>query len=364
MDTRSAVARLETAISEIGDELAVYLVFERPSQVLARPGLAKTYFAERCATDEQLAEMVTAFREIGAYVEIFEGERPFLNALTSGRLAKVGRRNEIVYSGIGFGITTGGFEPGRMAMLPAVADSYGLACANSDAYTCALVKHSFHSFVLLRALGVQAPPVWHFSIAGGWMGEPPPIDTKVIVKSTYEAWSVGVTGESVFRVDDTVDRRVAAIADSIGQAVTLQRFVAGREVCVPVIATPQIRVLSPIEQILTKAPREPESILTIFDNLEDNGFSYVTFDGPEHVASQMRATTAEVFRIFQQRALGRMDFRIDDLGRPWLTDVAIMPALDRHSSMFEAFKALGLDHGQFLRAALATSLACQGLIKT
>ena len=33
----------------------------------------------------------------------------------------------------------------------------------------------------------------------------------MIAKSTYESWSVGVTEESVFVVDDTCDERVAAM---------------------------------------------------------------------------------------------------------------------------------------------------------
>jgi len=362
-DNAEALHRLETALGEVGEDLAVFLVFERPSQVEARPALAKTFFAERCSTDEHLAELVSAFREVGAYVEVFEGEKPFLRALTTGRLSAIGRSHNVVYSGIGFGITTGGYEPGRMAMLPAVADSYGILCANSGAYTCALAKHSFHSFVLLKALGVQVAPTWHYSAVNGWMGEAPPLGTKVIAKSTYEAWSVGVTDDSVFHVDNRTEQRLTRIAESIGQAVTMQKFIAGREVCVPLVEVPDLRALAPIEQVLTKAPGDPNSILTIHDNLAANGFDYIPFDGPAEVAEQMQATAKSVFRIFQQRSIGRMDFRIDQLGRPFLTDAAIMPALDKESSMYEACRGLGLTHSQFLRAVLATSLLSRGLIK-
>ena len=348
---------LEQQMWAIGHELAVFLVYERPSQVVDRPDLAKTFFAQRCVSDDQLDQMIAAYREIGAYVQLFEGEQPFLEALTTRRLELVGRRLPVVYNGIGFGITRGGFQPGRMALLPAITDSYGMLCANSDAYTCAFALHRFHSFVVLRSLGVQAPPVWFYRLGEGWMGDAPPIGTKVIAKNTYEAWSVGVTEDSVFVVDDRCTDRVAAIAEDIGQPVTLQQFVAGHEVCVPIVAVPERVVLPPVQQILAKAPRDPDAVMTIHDNLNLLGVDYHPFEGPSETVRQMVATSHSVFQILQQRALGRMDFRIDDQGQPWLTDAAITPGLGMAGSAFASFGSLGFSYPEFLRVVLATSLA-------
>lgn len=355
---------VQEATVRIGNELAVFLVYEHPSQTADRPGLAKVSFAERCASEEALNDAIAAFRDIGAYVEVFQGERPFLEALISRRFRSLGRRLEVIYNGIGFGITDGGFEPGRMALLPAIADSYEILCANSDAYTCALTTHRYHSFLVLRSLGVATTPVWHFSLQNGWMGSAPPIGTKVIVKSTYEAWSVGVSEESVFIVDDSTDARVSAIASSIGQPVTLQEFVSGREVCIPIIATPSMHVLPPVEQILEKAPGDPSAVLTHRENLCDGSVSYVPFDGSKDVIRQMTSTAQKVFRIFQQRALGRMDFRIDEQGRPWLTDAAAAPGLSVASSAFASFSQLGFTHAQFLQIVLGASLASAGKLET
>ncbi len=91
------------------------------------------------------------------------------------------------------------------------------------------------------------------------------------VKSTYESWSVGVTEESIFVVDDTCEERVAAIAEEIGQSATVQEFVAGPEVCVPVFSCPEMVVTPPIEAILTKAPGDGEAVTTIDDNLRHDG---------------------------------------------------------------------------------------------
>lgn len=351
---------LEAWVSAHGDELALFLVYERPSQVTSRPALARTYFAERCVSDEQLQAMTDAFRAIGAYVELFEGELPFIEAMAEGRIDRIDRRIKLAYNGIGFGITTGGFQPGRMALIPSLTDAYGLLCTNSDAYTCAIALHRFHSFVLLEALGVPAPPVWHYRLKGGWMGERPPKGTKVIAKSTYEAWSVGVTEESVFVVDDSCERRVSAIAEAIGQPVTLQTFIAGREVCVPILALPEPTTMPPVEQLLLHKPDDPEAVMTIDDNLTTGAVAYVPFDGPNDTIELIERTSLAVFEILQQRALGRMDFRIDSNGVPWLTDAAVTPGLGSWSSAYASLSQLGFDHSQFLRLVVACSLAANG----
>ena len=351
------------AIKRVGEEIALSLVFARPSLVDQRPAVARVAYAERCISDEQLSEMISAFRSIGSYVELFEGELPFLEALAGGRLSALDRRFQLVHNGIGWGITDDGYLPGRKSLIPAVADSFGMIGTSSDAYTSSIALHRYHSFVLLRALGVRAPEVWHFRRGLGWMGDPPPVGVKVIAKSTYEAWSVGVTDESVFVVDLSCEERLTDIAGSIGQPVTVQRFVSGREVCVPIVALPERLVTPPIEQVIAKAPRDRDAFLTLSDNFETGAVSYVPFDGPEHLVRQMASTTKRVFDIMQSDLIGRMDYRIDEDGVPWLTDVAIEPGWSRGAALFKSIEQLGLDYPQFLRLLMGGALVAKGHIQ-
>ena len=349
-------------VANAGERMAVFLVYERPSAVDARPALARTFFAERCSTDHSLTQIVESFRSIGAYVEVFQGEQDFIEALATGRLDSLGRPVKFIYPSIGFGITDGGFEPGRMALIPALADSYGLTCANSDAYTCAMAMHRYHSFVLLRALGVEIPPVWFFRRQEGWLGDRPINGTKVIVKSTYEAWSVGVTERSVFEMADDSDSIIADIASEIGQPVTVQQFVPGREVCQPVISARDLIPVPCVEQILSKAPGDPDAFLTIDDNLSDGSFVYEPFAADEPLLDELHRRANEVFRTFQQRSFGRMDFRIDAAGKPWLTDAAVTPSLSDDGSAFRSLELLGFSHPEFLRIVAGASLISQGAL--
>lgn len=360
--TASELLTLERTLAEHGNDLALFLVYDRPARTQERPGLARTFFAQRCVSDAQLDQMIDAFRSIGAYVELFDGEQPFLEALAGGRLQAIRRSLKVVYNGIGWGVAADGFQPGRKALIPAAADSYGIICANSDAYACAFALHKFHSFVVLKALGLPIPPVWHYRSDLGWIGEPPPAGVKVIAKSTYEAWSVGVTEESVFVVDDHCERHVFEIAENIGQPVTVQTFISGREACATVLSCPERLVLPVVEQVLAKAPGDPDAVMTIDDNLADGAVSYPRFDGPIELVDDIARCAVEVFDVLQLQAFGRIDFRLDADDRPWVTDVAVSPGLSLSSSAFSSMAELGIDHPTFLRTVVAATLGARAAL--
>jgi len=354
-------ARLRTVEKETvdsGSDLAVYLVFDRPERAAERPGLARTFFAQRCATDRELSEMITAFRSIGAYVELFHGEQPLLAALAEGRLQRMSQPLKVIYNGIEGGIAWDGFAPGRKALIPAVADSYGMVCSNSSAYGCALGRHKFHYFTVLQQLGVRTPATWHYRPSRGWAGDlAPPRGLRVIAKSTYESWSVGVTEDSIFVVDDSCDEHVAAIADTIGQAVTVQQFISGTEVGVPVFGGPDLLIAPPLETILTKAPGDPDAVTTIDDNLVDRAIDHRRFVGAPETMAELFAFTACAFDVLELRAFARMDFRVDDDGRAWVTDVGVSPGMSTEDVAFLSLAELGFDYRGFLHIVIGATLA-------
>jgi D-alanine-D-alanine ligase len=353
---------VEKALAERADDLAVFLVFDRPSIVAERPALARTFFAERCESEAQLDQLMEAFRSIGAYVELFENEPPFLAALAEGRLQSLGRELQVAYNGMGWGVG-GGFRPGRKALIPLVSDSYGVFCANSDGYACAIGMHKFHCFRLLASLGVDIPLVWQYRPQVGWVDGAPPEGTKVIVKSTYEVWSVGVTEESVFVVDDQCEERVSRIAEGIGQPVTVQEFISGPEVGVTVLSCPERVVPPPMESILTKAPGDPDAVMTIDDNLRDGRVTFSRFEDDPDVIERLRNSALKIFELLQLQGFTRIDFRVDDSGQAWPTDVSVSPGLESDGAAAGSLAEYGFDHQRFIRAVVAASLSARGALR-
>ena len=354
---------LERGLQQIAKDLAVFLVYDRPSRVEERPGIERAFFSQRCVSDLQLEQTVTALRSVGAYVELFHGEQEFLKALSGGRLESVNRKYKLVYNGIEGGIAHDGFQPGRKALIPSVADSYSMLCSNSNAYACALGRHKYHYFTVLQSAGLTVPETWHFQLGRGWVGnKKPSLGKKVIVKSTFESWSVGVTEESIFVVDDTCESRVAGIANGIGQAVCVQEFIPGPEVCVPIFSIPERIVLPCVQAILAKAPDSEEAVMTINDNLVGGGVAYRRYDGAKGTMAHLACATVEAFNVLELEAFARIDFRVDNTGKPWIIDVGVSPGISMGSSAFASVAELGFNHEAFLRIVVAATLANKGVL--
>jgi D-alanine-D-alanine ligase len=358
--SRRRLRDLERELRGQAGELALFLIYDRPSQVLERPALARTFFAQRCVSDDQLERMIEAFRSLSAYVEVFEGDQPFIAALADGRLHRLRRRVLVAYNGIGSGICPGGFIAGRKALIPLIADSYGVICANSDAYACAVARHKFHCFTILRALGVRTPRTWHYRSPAGWVGGSPSAGTKVIVKSTFEAWSVGVSEESVFQIDESADQRTRAIAAAIGQPVTVQEFIAGAEVYVPVLSCPELIVAPPMQAVLDRAPGDTEAVMTFEDNMREGSVSYRPFEGPAEVVARLRSEATRVFDALQLQGFARVDFRVDQDGIPWVFDIAVSPGLEYGGASHRSLAQYGFDHASFMRLVVASTLRSRG----
>lgn len=354
---RKELRELEARVRSVGPDLALFLVFDRPDRVKQRPGLRRTYFEQRCVSEDLIENLIEAFRAVGAYVELFDGEQPFLDALTSGRLSSIDRRLKVVYNGIEGGISFDGFKPGRKALIPSVCDSYEITFANSNAYACALGRHKFHYFTVLSALGVMTPGVWHYRLGLGWAaGREPEPGTRVIIKSTFESWSVGVTDTSVFTVDDRCEDRVRQVAERIGQSATVQQFVSGPEVCVSVFSGGELLVPPPIEAILTKSPRDGDAVTTIDDNLQAGGVLRERYRGTEETLGRLVDASKKSFDLLELDGFARIDFRVDSAGDPWVTDVGVSPGLAPGGSSFNAVAELGFSYPEFLRLVVGANL--------
>ena len=354
---------LHRRIVGVASQLAVFLVYDRASRIEDRPALVQAHFAQRCVSEAQLNAMIESLRDIGIYVELLGGDLDFIRAVAAGRLQAVSRRHKVVYNGIEGGIGVGGFEPGRKALVPVVADAFGLVASNSSAYACSVGRHKFHYFTLLNALGIKSPRAWHYRLDGGWHGDATPTPgTTVIVKSTYESWSVGVSEDSVFVYDNQRDSQIRRTAASIGQDVCVQEFVAGPEVCVPVYAVPERFATAPVQAILAKAPGDPHAVMTFEDTSGDGALRHDPYPADAPGYEEMAETAVRAFEALELGAFARIDFRVDGNGMPWVIDVGVSPGIGPKSSAFRSAHAEGLSYEEFVRVVMAATLADRGLL--
>jgi len=155
----------------------------------------------------------------------------------------------------------------------------------------------------------------------------------LVVKPVREGSTIGLTiaGD----VDEVASGLV--LAARYDRRVLVQRFQAGTEVTVGVLATPEVQVLPTLEIV-------SENPVYDYDAKYTAGKSHHII--PARIPEAARAASAEAaskaFTVLGCSGMGRVDIIVDGDGVPWLLEVNTVPGLTELSLLPDAAKAAGI----------------------
>jgi len=182
----------------------------------------------------------------------------------------------------------------------------------------------------------------------------------LIVKPAAEDASLGVGPESVVTDRSGLERQIAAVADSYGD-VLIERFIAGREFNVGVIALPTLETL-PLAEILFDRP-EPSRQMVTYDakwttESEDYRETPVCCpaDVDEALACKLRSIAQAAFRVCGCRGYARVDFRVDATGQPYVLEVNANPDISATAGLSHALAVAGIGYTQFIERVIEEAL--------
>ncbi|MCA9051094.1 MAG: D-alanine--D-alanine ligase [Planctomycetaceae bacterium] len=165
----------------------------------------------------------------------------------------------------------------------------------------------------------------------------------IVVKPCRQGSSVGV---SIIRTSGDLAEavRTALRFDSL---CLLERFIAGREITVPVIdgdLFPVIEITSADWYDYSAKYSDPRTRYTV---------------DPPDIPSQLTNIAGDACRFCKVSGIIRIDFRLDPDGRPWLLEVNTIPGMTSHSLVPMSAAARGLSLGQLCERALRQALSAR-----
>jgi D-alanine-D-alanine ligase len=83
-------------------------------------------------------------------------------------------------------------------------------------------------------------------------------------------------------------------------------------------------------------------------------------DVSDALATELRRLALAAWRAIGGTGYGRVDFRVDDEGRPWILEVNANPDLAPDAGLARMARAADLDHGALVRRICALALAERG----
>ena len=305
-------------------------------------------------SNKELDDFVAGFQRAGIYCEAVVDEAGFSEWLENGK-STFGRQVPLVYN-----LAQNGTGAARLTLIPALCRMHGLLLIDADGYSAALDQHKFHCSSLLENFGLPVARSWWFT-SRGWWPDRPPSGLRVIAKPTYECASIGVHKENVCTIDSHIEAQLMELARQFRQPITVQEFIPGFEVEVPVLDAQKAYAWLAVG-IELNGQRNLQNEILAYEDVFADGYGFYDFSEQDATAA------ARMMDVAQKAHLGlgcagpvRIDFRVSAAGEPKIMEVNCKPHLTLHSSFMFALRTLGCSHADLLKFLIGSAAARHGI---
>ena len=125
------------------------------------------------------------------------------------------------------------------------------------------------------------------------------------------------------------------------QPLTVQQFIEGYEIEVPVFESDGPQTVASVGVGINKQRNLGSKILTYEDVFGDQYDFYDFAEENELVAAETMRVAEKAFEGLGMKGMGRVDFRINKEGRPFIMEVNSKPHITKHSSFIFALRKIG-----------------------
>jgi D-alanine-D-alanine ligase len=233
---------------------------------------------------------------------------------------------------------------------PAVLDSLGIPYTGSQTAAMFLTSHKLSAKKFMHAMGVSTPE-WFYPENFSAL---PFKEGRYIVKSAWEHASIGLDENSIIHTGDRshLCREMVSAKERLGGECFAEIFIEGREIGVSLLAdkkSPQ--VLPPAEIVFEDYPPEKIKVVGYRAKWVEDSFEYQhtprTFYFPEkdrHLLKLLSDIAKRCWQIFGLNGYARVDFRVDQRGKPWVLEVNANPCLSPEGGYMAAAGQAGLSY--------------------
>jgi D-alanine-D-alanine ligase len=209
---------------------------------------------------------------------------------------------------------------------------------------------------MLAAAGVPTPRWFTPAMLDAHVG---PMTGRYILKSVWEEASVGLEDDSVQDFDSPTKLRDELLArrDRLGGQAFAESYIEGREFNLSMLCDgASARVLPPAEiQFVGYAADKPK-IVGYSAKWRDDTHEYHNTPRTFDFADADRALLSDLIRIAERcwlllglRGYARVDFRVDNSGRPWVLEINSNPCLSPDAGFMAAVGRAGLTFNEVVR---------------
>ncbi len=324
----------------------VGLTYNVKSEVVLKPGDPPDMNAE-LDHEDTVKHIEQALRDNGHEVVRLGGARRFIEHAATLNV-------DIV-----FNIAEGYEGRNRESQVPILLEMLRIPFVGADGLTLGLTLDKVLTKKVLIAEGIPTPRfVESTDPEKLWSAD---LTYPLIVKLRCEGSSKGLSEKSLVNTPEELKRQVQWLAETYkGALIFVEEFIEGQEFTVAVIGNEHPEIY-PVVQVALDGQTDLGRKFFTWAYLRAGADYVCPAPIPEALGKRMQELALRTYQAVDCRDFGRVDFRTDRKGRPYVLEINPLPSLSSEDVFAFIGKTRGLTHHQLINRILDTALIRYGL---
>jgi len=236
-----------------------------------------------------------------------------------------------------------------LAAVPALLDAFGIRYTGASTESLFISTYKPLAKNRLAQAGLRTPAWWAQGPSEGLR-----FPNRMIIKSAWERATIGLDDQSVVQVASGPEL-AAQIEDRsrrLGTRCFAEAYVEGREINVGLLMTPEGLKVLPIAEILfVDYPSDKPRIVSYDSKWNPDSFDYGHTPRNFELSDMAEATRQELVAMAKSAwsasglsGWGRVDFRVDKDGVPWVLEVNSNPCLSPDAGFAVMLQEAGISY--------------------
>ena len=259
-----------------------------------------------------------------------------------------------------FNIHEGIGDRNRESQVPILLDLYNIPFTGSDALTLGITLDKMVAKKCFIADHVPTPRYFVAQEACD-IEKLNHVSFPLMVKTMWEGTSKGLSENSRVENVEQLQRQIEFVVKQYKQPALVEEFISGTEFTVGVIGNENPQAM-PVAQVSIDGTTELGDHFYTFERTQGNAVRYVCpANIPAQLTKQIQDIAVAAYRSVGCRDYGRVDFRVDQKGQPYVLEINPLPSLDR-KDVFNLFpKVLGTTFEETIAKIFKLALKRYGL---
>jgi len=226
----------------------------------------------------------------------------------------------------------------RESQVPLLLEMKGIPFVGSDALTFGM---TLDKVMAKRMFIAESIPTPRFFVAkkGDELKGNLPLNFPLIVKTRHEGSSKGINEKALVEDFESLKERVEVIHEIYKQDALVEEFIEGTEFTVAVLGNEEATAM-PVVQTSIEGKKDLGKLFYTNARIYDKTVDYLCPAPIDGIFARRLQNLAErVFQLVEAKDFGRVDFRVNREGNPFVLEINPLPSLDEED-VFNIFPQL------------------------